>query len=49
MREHLEKLAAHLESLDSGSKDAKAIRWALDEITALQFALDKSNRTGSRQ
>ncbi len=32
MREHLEKLAAHLESLDSESGDAKAIRWALAEI-----------------
>lgn len=32
MRDHLEKLAAHIENLDSGSKDAKAIRWGLAEI-----------------
>jgi excinuclease UvrABC ATPase subunit len=30
--EHLERLATHLERLDSGSQDAKAIRWALDAI-----------------
>jgi hypothetical protein len=36
MREHLEKLATHLESLDSGSVDAKAIRWAQAEIERLR-------------
>ncbi len=39
MREHLEKLAAHLESLDSESGDAKAIRWALAEIDSLEEQL----------
>lgn len=39
MREHLEKLATHLESLDSGSVDAKAIRWALAEIERLSADL----------
>lgn len=39
MREHLEKLATHLESLDSGSADAKAIRWALDEMLGQKIAL----------
>ena len=39
MREHLEKLAAHLECLDSESGDAKAIRWALAEIGSLEERL----------
>lgn len=39
MREHLEKLAAHLEGLDSESSDAKAIRWALAEIDRLESEL----------
>jgi hypothetical protein len=35
MLEHLKTLAAHLESLDSGSKDAAAIKWAVAEIERL--------------
>ena len=32
----LEKLAAHLENLDSGSGEAKQIRWAIAEIERLR-------------
>jgi hypothetical protein len=46
MKEHLEKLAAHLEGLDSGSADAKAIRWALSEIDRLEEAADAARADG---
>ena len=39
MLDHLKKLAAHIESLDSGSKDAAAIYWAIDEIKCLNDIL----------
>ena len=37
---HLQKLQLHLSGLDSGSEDAKAIRWALLELTLLAHKLD---------
>lgn len=40
MLDHLKNLAAHLESLDSGSKDAEAIRWAIAEIERLNRECD---------
>lgn len=46
MLEHLKKLAAHLESLDSKSKDAKAIRWAISEIEGHEQALIDARADG---
>lgn len=40
MIEHLNKLATHLEGLDSASTDAKAIRWAVTEIAFLSGSLE---------
>ena len=45
MIDHLTKLAEHLESLDSGSADAKAIRWALSEIESLEQRLEDASET----
>jgi len=37
---HLQQLQLRLSSLDSASKDAAAIRWAILEIATLKFQLE---------
>ena len=39
MLDHLKALGDHIASLDSGSKDAMAIRWAVNEIERLRSDL----------
>ncbi|HEX7767086.1 MAG TPA: hypothetical protein VF443_10255 [Nitrospira sp.] len=40
MLEHLRKLGDHIANMDNGSKDAAAIKWAVERLIATKTAAD---------